>query len=55
VRRYRDAAQILASLPRRLGAGEDYIDASGKKHPLGLREGATENAAACQALLADLI
>jgi putative transposase len=31
------------------------IDASGKKHTLGLREGATENAAACKALLADLI
>jgi transposase-like protein len=31
------------------------IDRSGTKHPLGLREGATENAAACKALLADLI
>src|SRR5215831_3185131 len=31
------------------------IDAGGKKHTLGLREGATENAAACKALLADLI
>jgi putative transposase len=31
------------------------IDRSGKKHVLGLREGATENAAACKALLADLI
>jgi putative transposase len=31
------------------------IDRSGAKHPLGLREGATENAAACKALLADLI
>jgi putative transposase len=31
------------------------IDVSGKKHTLGLREGATENAAACKALLADLI
>lgn len=31
------------------------IDSSGEKHPLGLREGATENAAACTALLADLI
>ena len=31
------------------------IDPSGAKHPLGLREGATENAAACKALLADLI
>ncbi len=31
------------------------IDLSGKKHVLGLREGATENAAACKALLADLI
>src|SRR5205823_4494660 len=31
------------------------IDISGKKHVLGLREGATENAAACKALLADLI
>jgi putative transposase len=31
------------------------IDPSGEKHPLGLREGATENAAACTALLADLI
>jgi len=31
------------------------IDLSGKKHLLGLIEGATENAAACKALLADLI
>ena len=31
------------------------IDLSGKKHTLGLREGATENAAACKALLAELI
>lgn len=31
------------------------IDASGEKHVLGLREGATENAAACRALLADVI
>src|SRR5262249_19236811 len=31
------------------------IDAGGKKHTLGLREGATENVAACKALLADLI
>jgi putative transposase len=31
------------------------IDTSGQKHVLGLREGATENAAACKALLADLI
>ncbi len=31
------------------------IDPSGNKHVLGLREGATENAAACKALLADLI
>jgi putative transposase len=31
------------------------IDISGKKHLLGMREGATENAAACKALLADLI
>ena len=31
------------------------IDGDGEKHPLGLREGATENAAACKALLADLI
>jgi len=31
------------------------IDRSGAKHPLGLREGATENTAACKALLADLI
>jgi putative transposase len=31
------------------------IDVNGIKHPLGLREGATENAAACKALLADLI
>ncbi len=30
------------------------IDAQGNKHVLGLREGATENAAACKALLADL-
>jgi len=30
------------------------IDADGKKHVLGAREGATENAAACTALLADL-
>ena len=31
------------------------IDAAGSKHPLGLREGATENASACKALLEDLI
>lgn len=31
------------------------IDASGSKHVLGLREGATENAAACRSLLAELI
>ena len=31
------------------------IDVNGEKHPLGLREGATENAAACKALLEDLI
>ena len=31
------------------------IDLSGKKHVLGLHEGATENAGACKALLADLI
>ena len=30
------------------------IDVDGKKHVLGIREGATENAAACKALLADL-
>lgn len=31
------------------------IDLNGKKHVLGLREGATENATACKELLADLI
>lgn len=31
------------------------IDSGGKKHVLGLREGATENVASCKALLADLI
>lgn len=31
------------------------IDRDGAKHPLGLREGATENASACRALLTDLI
>ena len=31
------------------------IDLGGNKHTLGLREGATENAAARKALLADLI
>jgi putative transposase len=31
------------------------IDLGGKKHVLGLREGATENTAACKALLADFI
>lgn len=31
------------------------IDVGGKKHVLGLREGATENTAACKALLADVI
>ena len=31
------------------------IDVDGEKHPLGLREGATENTAACKALLEDLI
>ena len=30
------------------------VDAEGNKHVLGVREGATENAAACTALLADL-
>lgn len=30
------------------------IDGDGKKHVLGVREGATENATACTALLADL-
>ena len=31
------------------------IDQSGKKHVLGLREGATENAASCTALLSNLV
>jgi putative transposase len=31
------------------------LDIAGKKHVLGLREGATENAASCKALLADLV
>ena len=31
------------------------IDARGDKHVLGLREGATENAAAVRAVLADLV
>jgi putative transposase len=31
------------------------IESNGTKHVLGLREGATESAAACKALLADLI
>ncbi|MDO9714798.1 transposase, partial [Paracraurococcus lichenis] len=31
------------------------IDAEGTKHPLGLVEGATENAAVVQALLDDLV
>jgi len=31
------------------------VENNGQKHVLGLREGATENAAACKALLADLI
>src|SRR2546422_2367898 len=31
------------------------IESNGQKYVLGLREGATENAAACKALLADLI
>ena len=31
------------------------VHPNGKKHVLGLREGATENAAACKALLAELI
>jgi transposase-like protein len=31
------------------------VDEQGEKHVLGLREGATENAAACKALLTDLI
>jgi transposase-like protein len=31
------------------------IDSDGKKHPLGLREGATENSTSCKELLADLI
>lgn len=31
------------------------IDASGKKHPLAIREGSTENASLCRSLLADLV
>jgi transposase-like protein len=31
------------------------IETTGKKHVLGVREGATENAASCKALLADLV
>ena len=31
------------------------VDSDGKKHVLGLREGATENTAACKSLLADLV
>src|ERR1700719_3163834 len=31
------------------------VESNGQKHVLGLREGATENAAACKALLADLL
>lgn len=31
------------------------VDSGGKKHVLGLREGATENTAACKSLLADLV
>lgn len=31
------------------------IDESGRKHTLGLREGATENAASCTALIANLV
>lgn len=31
------------------------IDAKGKKHPLGLREGTTENKSVCRALLSNLI
>lgn len=31
------------------------IDATGKKHPLGLREGSTENATLCRELLADIV
>ena len=31
------------------------IDAAGRKHVLGLREGATENAVSCRALLTDLV
>jgi transposase-like protein len=31
------------------------IDSSGKKHPLGIREGTTENAGLCKSLLADIV
>ena len=31
------------------------VDADGKKHPLGIREGSSENAAVAKALLADLV
>ncbi len=40
---------------RLLMIGAVGIDASGRKHPLGVIEGATENAATVQALLDDLI
>jgi transposase-like protein len=41
--------------PRHVVLAAVGIESNGTKHVLGLREGATENAAACKALLADLI
>ena len=45
----------------RVYVGEDHLllvalgfDAQGNKHVLGVREGATENAASCTALLTDM-
>ena len=50
-RKIRDAADARACWAAARAAG---IDAQGHKHVLGLREGATENATSCKALLSDL-
>lgn len=52
---------IVALVLDAIGLGEHTlvvalgIDASGTKHPLGLREGTTENATLCREMLADLV
>ena len=56
-----DKLDIVALLVDGIGFGEHTlvvamgIDSTGQKFPLGLREGSTENAILCKALLADLV